>query len=63
MTGTTGGHGNSAGWVTREAQRLFPLDLCARLDWLYEQAYSSASESDRHAIFEAIRTLRNGASS
>lgn len=54
------GQANSAGWVAREAQRLYPLDLCARLDWLYEQAYSSASEADRHAIFQVIRRLRNG---
>lgn len=53
-------HGNSAAWVAREAQRLFPLDLCARLDWLYEEAHAATYESDRHAIFQTIRRLRNG---
>ena len=60
MTCTTGGHGSSAGWVKREAERLFPLDLCARLDWLYAQAYASTSKADRHGIFRVIWRLRNG---
>ena len=54
------GHANSAGWVAREAQRLFPLDLCARLDWLYQEAHAATCESNRHAIFQTIRRLRNG---
>ena len=54
------GHGNSPDWVLKESQRLFPLDLVARIDWLYEMAHSSTSESDRHEIETAIRRLRNG---
>ena len=54
------GHGNSPQWVAREAQRRFPLNLTARIEWMYEQAYSSTSESDRHEILTAIRRLRNG---
>ncbi|MBA2741596.1 MAG: hypothetical protein H0U46_06250 [Actinobacteria bacterium] len=54
------GHGNAPTVIVRESQRLFPLDLVARIDWLYELAYSSAPEADRHAILTAIRRLRNG---
>lgn len=54
------GHGNAPSSIVRESQRPFPLDLVARIDWLYQMAYSSASEADRHEILTAIRRLRNG---
>ncbi len=53
-------HGNDPGYVVRESQRLFPLDLVARIDWLHEQAHASISEADRHEVLTAIRRLRNG---
>ena len=57
---TAQGHGNSPDWVLNESKRLFPLDLVARIDWLYKMAHLSTSESDRHEIETAIRRLRNG---
>lgn len=54
------GHANAPSRIVRESQRLCPLDLVARIDWLYEMAYSSTSEADRHEILTAIRRLRNG---
>lgn len=56
-------HGNSAGYVVRESQRLYPLDLVARIEWMTEQAYATLNESDRHAILTAVRRLRNGVAS
>lgn len=54
------GHASAPSSIVRESQRLFPLDRAARIDWLYELAYSSACEADRHEILTAIRRLRNG---
>jgi hypothetical protein len=53
-------HANAPEQVIREAMRLYPLDLVARIDWLTEQAYASTSEADRHAILMAVRQIRGG---
>jgi len=47
-------------WVVKESQRLFSLDLAARVAWLHEMAFASTSEADRHEILRAIWRLRNG---
>jgi hypothetical protein len=49
-----------AEWVTREAQRLYPLDLSARIEWMTSRADNEASAEDRRAIMDAIYRLRNG---
>lgn len=54
-------HGNSPEWVRLEALRRFPLDLPARIAWMREAAHATLVEEDRHAIYQAIRRMRNGA--
>lgn len=53
-------HANSAAYTLRESERLHPLDLVARLEYLRKQAYATLDESQRHAILTAARRLRNG---
>jgi hypothetical protein len=57
---TMQGHGNSPAWVKAEAERLHPLDLAARVKWMIDMAYASASEDDRHEILTEVRRIRNG---
>lgn len=42
------------------AHERHPLDLCARLDWLHEQAHKTTTSLDRERWDEAICLTRNG---
>lgn len=53
-------HACSADWCVRESLRQYPLDLAARLEWLYDAAHYSTNEADRHELYRRIRLLRRG---
>jgi len=53
-------HNNSSEWIQAESIRLYPLDLCKRIDWLYAMAGATLNEDTRHCVYGMISTLRNG---